>query len=283
MSVPDPGCVKTIFWRPRRNAAALCFGLAIPGLAGSAVAQAPGMKLFETTKVADGVYTFRFGIHRNIFVVTSEGVIATDPISPKAAKMMMGEIRKITKQPVKYVIYSHNHWDHIAGGKVFKDAGAKFVSHANCVPFFKASPNPAVVVPDETYSGARHVVKLGGRTVELHYFGRNHGNCMTVMRLPKENILFIVDIVSPQRVAALYMPDFHPRQWVRSLREIEKLDFVRIIPGHGPPSAPASAVREQREYLEDLMAAVRKAMKTEPNPFKMMQSLKLAKYEKWGF
>ena len=125
-------------------------------------------------------------------------------------------------------------------------------------------------------------MKLGGRTVELHYFGHNHGTCMTVMRLPREKILYIVDVVSPKRVAALYMPDMRPRLWLRSLRDIEKLDFVRVIPGHGPTSAPASAVREQREYLEDLIAAVSEAMKTEQNPFKMMRTLKLPKYEKWG-
>ncbi len=262
---------------------ALCFGLFLSGFAKFAVAQTNGMAAFETTKVAEGVYSFRFGIHRNMFIVTDEGVIATDPISPEAADIMMAEIRKITNKPVKYVIYSHQHWDHIAGGKVFKDAGATFVSQANCAPFFKANPNQDVVAPDETYAGPSHEIKLGGRTVELHYFGRNHGDCMTVMRLPNEKILFVVDLVTPKRVAAVYMPDTHPGHWLRTLREIEKLDFDRVITGHGPAFAPASAVREQREYLEDLMAAVSEGMKTEPNPFKMIQTLKLPKYKDWGF
>ena len=78
------------------------------------------------------------------------------------------------------------------------------------------------------------------------------------------------------------MPDFYPLDWVRSLREIEKLDFERIIPGHGPPTAPGAAVREQREYLEALMAAVRQARKTERNPDKVRTMVKLPKYETWG-
>ncbi len=242
----------------------------------------PGMKLFETTKIADTVYSFRFAFHRNMFVVTDQGVIATDPINRKAAGILMDEIKKVTDKPVKYVIYSHEHWDHISGGGVFKAAGAKFISHANCVKEFQNNPKPDVVMPDETYTGSRHDVKLGGRTVELLYFGRNHGNCLSVMRLPKENILFIVDIVTPKRVAFRNMPDFYPLGWVRSLREIEKLDFERVIPGHGPPSAPASAVREQREYLEDLMAAVREARKTERNADKIRKMVKLPKYESWG-
>ncbi len=102
----------------------------------------PGMKPFETTQVADGVYSFRFFFHNSIFIVTDRGVIATDPISPRAAGTMMAEIKKVTDQPVKFVVYSHEHWDHISGGQVFKDAGARFISQANCVPEFKKKPEP---------------------------------------------------------------------------------------------------------------------------------------------
>ena len=210
----------------------MCLCVGVAASTGPASAQLPpGMKPYETHKVADGVYTFRFFFHRNMFIVTKDGVIATDPINPKAAKIMMGEIRKVTKLPVKYVIYSHEHWDHISGGKVFKDAGATFVSHANCVRYFKGNPNPAVVTPGKPYKGSRHNVTLGGRTVELHHFGRSHGDCMTVMRLPKEKMLFIVDIVTPNRVAFRGMPDFYPREWIRTLKEVEKLDFVKNHPG----------------------------------------------------
>ena len=93
----------------------------------------------------------------------------------------------------------------------------------------------------------------------------------------------MVDIVTPKTIAYRNMPDYYPQDWVRTLREIEKtLDFTRIIPGHGPPTAPASAVREQREYLEDLMAAVREARKTETDPDKIRMLIKLPKYENWA-
>lgn len=264
---------------------ALCLALGAWAMSAPASAQLPpGMKPFETTKIADGVYSYRFFFHRNMFIVTDEGVIATDPINAKAAATLMKEIRKVTDKPIQYVIYSHEHWDHVSGGRVLKDAGAKFISHANRAAEFKRTPNANVVMPDETYTGARHDMKLGGRTVELHHFGRSHGNCMTVMRLPREKLLFIVDIVTPKRVAFRGMPDFYPHDWVRTLREIEKkLDFERVIPGHGPPVVPASAVREQREYLEDLMAAVLEARKKTLNLAKVQQMVKLPKYEKWAF
>lgn len=246
----------------------------------SALAAGAQTPLFDTTRVAEGVYSFRYQFHRNMFVVTSDGVIATDPLSPEAATVMLAEIRKVTPLPIKYVVYSHEHWDHVLGGAVFKEAGARFISQENCVDAFKRRPNPALVLPDQTYKD-RYDLKLGDTTVELRYFGRNHGQCMTVMLLPKEKILFAVDIVGHKRTPFRIMPDYFPLDWVQSLTEIEKLPFERVIPGHGAPVVPAAAVRLTREYLEDLMAAVQLAMQTTHDPEKLKQTVKLPKYQDW--
>ncbi len=89
---------------------------------------------FETTRVegTDNVYIFRYQNHQSMFVVTPAGVIATDPIGharPQAVQTYIDEIRKVTKAPIRYVVYSHQHFDHIAGGKPFKDQGARFIAH----------------------------------------------------------------------------------------------------------------------------------------------------------
>ena len=88
----------------------------------------------ETTKVdgTDNVYIFRNGNHQSMFVVTKDGVIATDPIAygrPTGGQTYVDEIKKVTDKPIKYLIYSHHHYDHIAGGKAFKDAGARVIAH----------------------------------------------------------------------------------------------------------------------------------------------------------
>src|SRR5438445_6553207 len=97
-------------------------------------AQQPAPPPFATTKVegTDNVYVFRYGNHQSMFVVTSAGVIATDPIGygPRQPVVTyVDEIKKVSSQPIKYLIYSHHHFDHIAGGKPFKDAGATIVAH----------------------------------------------------------------------------------------------------------------------------------------------------------
>src|SRR5579862_9815990 len=87
---------------------------------------------FATTKVTDNVYIFRYGGHQSMFVVTPAGVIATDPISlRRPAKPYIDAIQAVTKAPIKYVVYSHSHFDHTAGGKPFKDLGATFVAQRN--------------------------------------------------------------------------------------------------------------------------------------------------------
>ncbi len=236
-------------------------------------------------KVGDGIYVFRWWVYRNVFIVTDEGVIVTDPLNPKAAKLLKKEIRKVTDKPVKYVVYSHNHHDHISGGIVFKEEGAKFVGHKNVAKELGDHPSPVTPIPEITFD-TNYTLKLGNRTLELLYFGPNHGESLVVMRIPEEKFLFVVDIVTPRRVAFRMMPDFWPDDWVRSLKEIEKLDVDYVISAHGPEHQPAidpaSVVTEQREYLEDLMAAVKTAMDNGTHsPDKLQKTIKLPKYEHW--
>ena len=79
-----------------------------------------------------------------MFIVTKEGVMVIDPMNAKHARNMLTEIRNITDAPIKYLFYSHNHWDHISGGQVFKDEGACIIAHSDAEKFMKANPNPKV-------------------------------------------------------------------------------------------------------------------------------------------
>ena len=180
--------------------------------------------LFATTKVegTEGVYVFRYQNHQSVFVVTPAGVIATDPISygrPQAARTYVDEIRKITKAPIKYLVYSHHHYDHIAGGAPFKEAGAKIIAHKRAKERLAKLKAPDVVLPDETVDG-RRTIKLGGTTLELVYTGRNHSDSSLVMFLPKEKIIFAVDFNSlgavPSRLA---INNSYPVEWEASLKK----------------------------------------------------------------
>src|SRR5580704_5702649 len=134
-------------------------------------AQAQQRPQIETTKVdgTDNVYIFRNGGHQSMFVVTKDGVIATDPVAygrPNGGQQYVDEIKKVTDKPIKFLIYSHHHYDHVAGGKAFKDAGAHIIAHKNVMVHLKPLADPNTVLPDESI-GNKKVIKLGGTTMEL--------------------------------------------------------------------------------------------------------------------
>jgi glyoxylase-like metal-dependent hydrolase (beta-lactamase superfamily II) len=253
------------------------------------LAQTAQRPVFATTKVdgTDNVYIFRYENHQAMFVVTKAGVIATDPISLRrpAAKAYIDEIRKVTQAPIKYVIYSHSHYDHSAGGKPFKDLGATFIAHKNAKARIQELKPADVVVPDQVVD-QKKVIQLGGTTLELLYVGRNHSDSMLVMRLPKEKIIFAVDIIPLQSLPFREMADNYVPDIEESLKKIIAMDWDRVIAGHPGPGGrqigTKDDARNQLAYLQDLSAAVKKAISEGKSYADAEKEIKLPKYEKWG-
>src|SRR6185295_8411211 len=84
---------------------------------------------YQTTEIAPGLYSFGAGLAFNAFMVTDDGVVVMDSFDEDFAKASLEAIRKVTDRPIKYLVYSHNHYDHISGGAVFKAAGATILCH----------------------------------------------------------------------------------------------------------------------------------------------------------
>jgi glyoxylase-like metal-dependent hydrolase (beta-lactamase superfamily II) len=253
-----------------------------------ALAQTPQPPAFSTTKVdgTDGVYIFRYQGHQSMFVVTPQGVIATDPIGerrPQAVTTYMAEIRRITQLPIKYVIYSHSHYDHIAGGKPFKDAGAIFIAHKNAKAILLRRKNPDVVIPDQTVDGNQKIITLGGTTLELDYVGKNHSDNSLVMRLPKERIIFVVDFMPLHGVEFRIMADEYLPDLEESIQKVLAMDWDRLIPGHpGPAGRQIGTKDEAREhlgYLQALSAEVKRAVDEGKSYADAFRDIKLPKYE----
>jgi glyoxylase-like metal-dependent hydrolase (beta-lactamase superfamily II) len=247
------------------------FLLAAGAVAAPAMAQSPAPESgaiaipnprqgYEITEIAPGYYSLRFHANRNVFWVTRAGVIATDPGSVEQARVMREEIRRITPLPVKYVIYSHQHWDHVIGGAIFKQEGAKFVSHEKCAAQFHDLPNKDIVMPDIMFKGAQYVVRLGERRITLRYLGPNHGDCLVIMTPDNVDIPFIVDLATAGGMPLPYISDYSLHNWVRSLKELEGWSFENYVGGHGVPLAPKARLRERREYLEALMQETKREL-----------------------
>jgi glyoxylase-like metal-dependent hydrolase (beta-lactamase superfamily II) len=244
---------------------------------------------FQTTKIegTDNVYIFRFGNHQSMFVVTRDGVIATDPIGlarPQAVTAYVDEIRKVTDKPVKYVIYSHHHYDHIAGGKPFKDQGAVFVAHENVRKRLAPLADPDTVLPDRNVGNGGTVITLGGTRLELHYVGRNHSDSSLVMRMPKEKIIYAVDFLPVGQVPGVAMVDSNPLEWEDSIKKVLAMDWERLIPGHPGPGDRLGTKQDVQNLLvllQDASTEVKTAARAGKCWEAAEKEFKLVKYASW--
>lgn len=240
-------------------AAVLLFSLPV-------LAQAPARPPIETTKVegTENVYIFRNGNHQAMFIVTADGVIATDPVAygkPQGGAQYLEEIKKVTDKPIKYLIYSHHHYDHIAGGQAFKDAGATILSHKQAKVRLAQVQDPHTPLPDVTMDW-NHTLTLGGTTLELTYLGLNHSDSTLVMRLPKERLIFVVDLIPVGSFPGRGIIDFYPFEAEDSIRQILAMDWDRMIPGHPGPGdrlGTKEDVQFQLQLLRDVSDAVKVA------------------------
>ncbi len=232
----------------------------------------------ELTRLADDVYLFRHQFHQALVIATSQGAIVTDPISADAAAWLKGEIRRLTDQPVRYVIYSHHHNDHISGGRVFADT-AVFIRQAAARPKILDAEDPQIPVPDLTFTD-RMSIDLGGKHVELIYTGKNHSDNSLVLLVPRNKLLFAVDFIPVDTVAYRSLPDAYPDDWIESLKRVEQLDFETLVPGHGSIGRKEH-VRLFRNYLEDLRAAVLEQINKGASLEDAKKAVQLPKYQSW--
>jgi glyoxylase-like metal-dependent hydrolase (beta-lactamase superfamily II) len=222
-----------------------------------------------------------------MFVATSAGVIATDPIGygrPQAVTTYIDEIKRVTNQPVRYAIYSHHHYDHIAGGKPFKDAGATFIAHKNAKQRLERLKDPHTVIPDETVDNNR-TIRLSDTTLELIYLGLNHSDSMLVMWLPKEKIIFTVDWLPVGSLPGRGMIDSYPLEWEDSIKKVLAMDWERLIPGHpGAPNGRLGMKKDAQDILallQETSAEVRTAAREGKCWEPVEKEMKLPNYASW--
>ena len=256
----------------------------------TALAQQAQRPQIETTKVdgTDNVYIFRNGNHQSMFIVTKDGVIATDPIGygrPTGGQDYVAEIKKVTDKPIKFLIYSHHHYDHIAGGKAFKDAGATIIAHKRAKERLAMLNDPNTPLPDQVVNDTGRTIKLGGTTLELKYLGLNHSDSSLVMRLPKEKIVFIVDTIPVGAFPGRGFIDIYPLETEEFIKKVLALDWDRLIPGHpGQPNGRLGTKKDAQDVLtlmQDASAEMKKSAQDGKCWEPAEKDFKLPKYANW--
>jgi len=242
----------------------------------------------ELIKATDNIYLFGEEAF-SLVILTDDGVVVVDPINDAQSQKLDVAIKELSDQPVRYVFYSHNHWDHISGAQIFKDQGAIIVSHIDTANNLK--PNASVPTPDLTWAGSQSSITVGNKTIELHHFGPSHGEGMTVFTIPEESVMYTVDLVVAKRVGFMNLPDFDVAGWIATLDEMLELDYDIALFAHIPhlpnmTNAEAligtkDSVAIQKQFLVDLTTAVQEALQR--GDFMAAMSVQLPQYEDWAF
>ena len=251
------------------------------GVFGPGLLPASSAAPFDITEVAPGVFVHH-GRHVDIedpargdsanigFVVGTRCVAVIDSGgSVDTGRALRAAIAATTALPVCYVINTHAHFDHVLGNAAFAADEPEIVGHANLAPSLAASRDyfaerfaaelagAAVLGPGLTVDGTREL-DLGARTLRLTAVAEAHTAADLTVFDVSTGTLWSGDLLFMERLPVL---DGSLRGWLAWLASADGIKATRVIPGHGPVSAPwPDALGPERDYLEQLLALVRRAV-----------------------
>jgi glyoxylase-like metal-dependent hydrolase (beta-lactamase superfamily II) len=245
---------------------------ALAGVAQAGESPLRATKVAERTWFVQGAAALGSTENRNFisnagFVVTDDGVVVIDALgSPALAAELLAEIRRVTAQPVRYLIVTHYHADHIYGLQVFKAAGATIVAHPAGREYLTSDTaqrrleasrqelapwvdEKTQLVPADRWLEAEDVtLRVGSFDFRIRHVGPAHTPEDLVVFVPRLGVLFSGDLVFRGRVPFVGQAD--SRQWIQSLEQLIDLKARLVVPGHGPVSTtPAADFQLTRDYL----------------------------------
>lgn len=195
-----------------------------------ALTQQPPPQPLTIEKLADDLHVI-VGSGGNVAVLTTEdGVILVDDKFDRNVPEILERVRSITSRPVRYILNTHHHGDHTGGNGTLSHA-AEIVAHDNVYTNMIKGKQPGP--PRITFSN-RTTVRLGGKEVRMHYYGRGHTNGDAFVLFPQHKVLHTGDMFVSGAPFVDYGNGGSGIDWSNSIDQALQLDFERVIPGHGP-------------------------------------------------
>jgi quinoprotein relay system zinc metallohydrolase 2 len=234
-------------------------------------------------EVAPGVYVHH-GVHEEATVANQGGIanigfvigdaavaVIDSGGSPMEGKALLAAIRQKTQLPIRYVINTHFHPDHVMGNAAFVGEPAEFIGHKNLpmgllsrrdsyvagyeVVFGAGSAKDAIVVPSHLVSGTE-TIDLGHRALEIRAFPTAHTDSDLIVIDQASKTLFAGDLVFLERTPAV---DGSILGWLKAIDTLRGIPAARVVPGHGPVTAPwPAALDPEQAYFALLVRDIRK-------------------------
>jgi len=198
------------------------------------------------------------GFYLSPFLVTTAGVVAVDPVNQEVARVYREAIAAVTDQPIRTIVYSHDHRDHIVGASELAP-GAEIVAHPLTRDRILARGDRDIALPTRLVDDGDELL-FGEQRILIRYFGPSHSDSNLVLLLPTGDgrLAVVNDIIEPGIVPYRNLPDTDLRGLMHTLEELEKLDFAWLIGGHSGPGEK-KWVGLYISYLTDLIAATSEA------------------------
>src|SRR6516165_899150 len=236
------------------------------------------------------------------FVIGDEAVVVVDSFeNASAAQALLGEIRMLTKLPIKFVVNTHYHLDHVAGNAVFAKEGAVIVAHryvlasihTENLKFFGKDIKPeqkseveSLAAPEVLYESAVEL-RIGAVPVRVEYYpGHTGGDSIVIVQQEKTAVVFCGDLFWRQTLPNLI--DASTLPWMETLLTFGKFSAespITFVPGHGDTgsSADIAAFRGYLSDLRDWVGAARKSGKTGASLTDAVLPQVKQKYGSWQF
>ena len=201
-----------------------------------------GQTVEKIRSLKPDLYMITGGGANTLVRVTGEGVIVVDTKNPGDENFtrVMEEIRSVSTMPVKYVINTQHHPDHVGNNQKFIDAGAQVVALEALKNFMANDPRTKAIpgLPTQTFA-KDFVLKFGGAEVRLYSFGRGHTGDDTMVYFPDAKVVMVSDQITDNTPIVDFANGGSAVGWPKVLEGVLRLDFEVAIPGRGEPKSRA--------------------------------------------
>ena len=231
---------------------------------------------YAIEQVKGNVYRFIDDRHRSLIVIGKQNILLVDTLNKPASVWLKSALERRFHLPVKYVVYSHNHSDHIYGAEIFKSSNTTFIAHKLAYQDI-VNTKAATVTPDITFNDKMQIT-LDDHEIELRYHGPNDGRgSISVLVLP-EKVLFAADWIVIGRMPWQKLWSYDIQGVINSTQEVMQLDFDTFVGGHGNIGTK-NDVGRYLNYMTQLYAAVLKSTLAGMTLEVMKKTIRLDEYK----